>query len=187
MNYYLIGIKEANRYKKNQKFKKYLDNTIKEFGIDVIAEDTNREILRKKKIKASDIKEICSKNKVKYIPCDPLNKEKKLIGYNKNVIGKYEELVNNIVEKESLEQDCGPEKEKIKPFLSIKELVWHRVLKNKLENKKINNVLIVCNSWHLKMNTLPSLLKNRGNLVNVIESEWEAEKNSFLSFFKKDK
>lgn len=183
MNYYLLGVKEADKYRNNSGLKKFLNETVKNLDIKVVAEDTNREILRKK-IKESNAKSICGKLKVKYIPCDPLNKEKKLIGYNKEVISKFEDLRDTITTKESDEVNCEAEKEKIKPFLSIKELVWHRVLRNKLEGKKVDNILIVCDSWHTRMNTLATLLKNRGNNVNIIDNEWSKQPQNIFSYIK---
>lgn len=179
-NYFIIGVDADDRHKKNPELSKYLETQIQEHDISLVAEDTNKEVAKSYKGKTSLTKKVCKELKVKYIPCEPDSEECKRIGYSDEIKNNRQILENIIAEKLEKNEDVSKEIEKIRPFLSIRELVWYRKTNSTALEEKHKNVLFICDTKHLHFDTFPNLLKNRANNVHIIDTQWGDKQNVFV-------
>lgn len=148
---YVIGINHDIQFDKQssliQEFISYLKNIVKKNRIDVIAEESSEDALKKWDVEKTSVQEFSDNNGLKYIACDPNIDERKILGIRTDEEIKKEKGLPRALNHEQL---CILDQEKKRDFIKREEF-WL----NKIKGYSANQVIFICGTDHLNNTQKP--------------------------------
>jgi hypothetical protein len=147
--FYLIGICHCIQFDGkctlNREFISYLSEVVNKYRIEVIAEESSEDSLKKWSIDKTSVQKFSEDHVLKYIACDPNIDERKVLGIRSDEEIRSEKGLPKILNHEQLNT---LDQEKIRDFPKREEF-WL----NKIKEYSTRPVIFICGSMHLN-NTL---------------------------------
>lgn len=143
--FYIIGVHHGvqfdKQYSSTPGFISYLIKVIKKYAIEIIAEESSKDVLKEWRIEKTSVQEISVNHDLQYIACDPSIDERKTLGIRSDEEIKQEKGLPKILNHEQL---AILDKEKIKDFPK-RENYWL----DKIKKYSDRQVIFICGLQHL--------------------------------------
>lgn len=143
--FYIIGVHHGvqfdKKYSLTQKFISYFKDVVRKLRIEVIAEESSEDALKKWGIEKTFVQKISENKSSKYIACDPNITERKTLGIRSDEEIKKEKGLPNILTHQQLNI---LDQEKIKDFIR-REKHWLKKIKDYSDRQ----IIFICGLRHL--------------------------------------
>lgn len=143
--FYIIGVHHGVQFDKQHSstpvFIYYLKKVIKKYVIEIITEESSKDVLKEWRIEKTSVQEVSINHDLQYIACDPSIDERKTLGIRSDEEIKHEKGLPKILNHEQL---AILDKEKIKDF-PIRENYWL----DKIKKYSARQVVFICGLDHL--------------------------------------
>lgn len=167
--FYIIGIHHDvqfdKKYSLTPKFIPYLKDVVKKFRIEIIAEESSKDALKKWGIEKTSVQKISESQNLKYIACDPSIDERKTLGIRSDKEVRREKGLPNAL---THQQFNILDQEKIKDFIK-REKHWLK----KIKNYSNRQVVFICGLQHLdttlRVFTFQDLLSTNGYKYTLLK------------------
>lgn len=143
--FYIIGVHHGvqfdKQYSSTPEFISYLKKVIKKYAIEIIAEESSKDVLKEWKIEKTSVQEVSVNHDLQYIACDPSIDERKTLGIRSDEEIKQEKGLPKFLNHEQL---AILDEEKIKDFPQ-RENYWL----DKIKKYSARHVIFICGLDHL--------------------------------------